>query len=65
MTAEQRYAVLVDARLEVIVEAPDGPAAELVVGDALRDRDRPPEPFDRLDWSEARVVPGSARRIEP
>lgn len=65
MTELRRWRLYVDARLEVVVEAQYGVDAELLVIDALRDRDAPPAPLDGLDWSEAYVVPGSAVDVGP
>lgn len=53
-----RWRVYVDARIEIVVEAETGDAAELVVRDALEDGDVPA--LRSLDWSDASLVPGSA-----
>jgi len=57
-----RWRVYVDARIEIIVEAPTGDAAELVVRDALEEGDVPG--LRDLDWSDASLVAGSAVAVK-
>lgn len=58
-----RFAVLVDVRIEVVVDAPNVVAAELVLRDALDDGERPTN-LEELDWRGARLVPYATRPVE-